>query len=324
MPLSAERKAWYYGKLTELLETKTKLLCVSVDNVGSKQMQLIRMSLRPTNATVLMGKNTMIRKILRDFLEKNPGHPFGALMEKIQGNIGFVFTDGDLGECRQLLEENRVPAPARSGAIAPVDVMVPTGPTGCDPGQTSFFQVLQIATKISKGQIEITSEKQVITKGEKVGESEAALLQKLDIKPFSYGLTVEFIYDNGSIFSPEVLDITDDELKSQFLKGVGNVASLCLAINYPTLASVPHVIGNAFKLLVAVAVECENYSFEEAQPFKDYLENPEAFAAAAGPATGGDGDAAAEEAEEEKKEEEEEEVDMGGAMDMFGGGDEDY
>lgn len=42
-------------------------------------------------------------------------------------------------------------------------------------------------------------------KGEKVGNSEAALLQKLDIKPFSYGLVIEQVYDNGSIFDPAVL-----------------------------------------------------------------------------------------------------------------------
>jgi large subunit ribosomal protein LP0 len=72
--------------------------------------------------------------------------------------VGFIFTNGDLGEVRTVIEAHRVPAPARVGAVAPSDVFVPPGPTGCDPGQTSFFQVLQIPTKIAKGQIEITNE----------------------------------------------------------------------------------------------------------------------------------------------------------------------
>lgn len=63
---------------------------------------------------------------------------------------------------------NRVPAPARAGSLAPVNVIVPAGPTGCDPGQTSFFQVLQIATKITKGQIEITTPVQILKAGDKV------------------------------------------------------------------------------------------------------------------------------------------------------------
>lgn len=61
-----------------------------------------------------------------------------------------------------------MPAPARAGSLAPVNVIVPAGPTGCDPGQTSFFQVLQIATKITKGQIEITTPVQILKAGDKV------------------------------------------------------------------------------------------------------------------------------------------------------------
>merc|ERR1711908_172541 len=127
------------------------------------------------------------------------------LLSKIMGNIGFVFTNGDLGKVRELIEDNRVPAPARVGAIAPIDVVVPPGPTDCDPGQTNFFQTLQIATKIVKGRIEITSPVDLLKTGDKVGNSEAVLLKKLGILPFSYGLVIMAIYDNGSVFTPEVL-----------------------------------------------------------------------------------------------------------------------
>jgi len=303
--------------MEELIETYTKVFIVGVDNVGSNQMQQIRMALRG-DAVVLMGKNTMMRKCIVEYVKKNPGHPIELLNAKLQGNVGLVFTNADLGEIREKIEANRVPAPARVGAIAPVDVIVPPGPTGCDPGQTSFFQVLQVATKISRGQIEIVSPVQLLTKGDKVGNSEAALLQKLDIRPFSYGLVIDSIYDNGSMFDAAVLDLTDDDLRNKFLAAVQNVASVCLKIGYPTLASMPHSIANAFKTLVAVAVECENFSFEKADPFKAYLADPSAFAVAAPAGGGGDAGAAAEEKKEE--EEEEEEVDMG-AGDMFGGDD---
>merc|ERR1712174_186635 len=103
------------------------------------------------------------------------------------------------------LESNVRPAPARVGAIAPINVVVPKGPTGCDPGQTAFFQTLQIATKITRGQIEMVNDTDLIEAGEKVTASQAALLQKLNIEPFSYGLILKTIYDNGSVFSAKVL-----------------------------------------------------------------------------------------------------------------------
>jgi len=42
------------------------------------------------------------------------------------------------------------------------------------------------------------------------------LLSKLGIRPFSYGLVVLSIYDNGSVFSPEVLDLTEDDLVEKY------------------------------------------------------------------------------------------------------------
>ncbi len=81
-------------------------------------------------------------------------------------------------------------APARAGAIAPIDVLIPASNTGLGPEKTSFFQALSIATKISRGTIEMISEVHIIKFGEKVGASEAALLQMLKIFPFSYGLKI--------------------------------------------------------------------------------------------------------------------------------------
>ncbi|KAJ0406893.1 hypothetical protein ATCC90586_001474 [Pythium insidiosum] len=315
MGLSQERKQDYFNKLEQLLENFTKIFLVSVDNVGSNQLQQVRIALRG-KAEVLMGKNTLMRKVFHNFLEKNPGHPLENMIPLIKGNIGFVFTNADLNEVREVIESNKVPAPARVGSIAPVDVVIPAGPTGCDPGQTSFFQALQVATKIQRGQIEIVSDQLLTKAGEKVGNSEAVLLQKLNIRPFSYGVVITSVYENGSIFDPKVLDLTEEDLCAKFVTGLRNVAAVSLEIGFPTLASIPHSVANAFKTLVAIAVECETFSFAKADPFKAYLADPSAFAVAAAPAAGGAAAASA------KVEEvvEEEEVDMGGAADMFGGG----
>lgn len=304
--------------MTRMLTTYTKVFVVSVNNVGSQQMNATRKSMRG-QAEILMGKNTLMRKVLKEFLTNNPGHFFAGLEPLCAGNVGFVFTNGDLPKIRDLILANRVPAPARVGVVSNVDVAVPAGPTGCDPGQTSFFQVLQIPTKIVKGQIEITSVVNLIKKGDKVGSSEASLLQKLNIKPFSYGLVIDNVFDNGSIFSVAVLDIDDAYLAGKFHFALSKVAAISLQIGFPTQASLPHSIGNAFKALVAITVNLENFSFEKADPFKAFLKDPSAFAVAAAPAAGGAAAApAAAKAPEKPKEEEVDALD--GGMDMFGGG----
>jgi len=298
-------KANYFTKLENLLEEYPKCFIVGADNVGSKQMQEIRIALRG-KAVVLMGKNTMMRKAIRGYMEKNPD--LERLLPHIKMNVGFVFTKEELITVRDLLLANKKAAPAKAGAIAPVDVTIPAQNTGMGPEKTSFFQALQIPTKITKGTIEIIQDVPIIKVGDKVGASEATLLNMLKISPFTYGLLIQKVYENGSIFDPEILDITDDDIKDRFMAGVANVAAVCLSINYPTIASVPHSIVNGMKNLLAVAAVTD-ITFKEAETLKEFLADPSKFAAAAPAAAAEAAPAAA--AAKEPEPESEEDDDMG-------------
>jgi large subunit ribosomal protein LP0 len=303
-------KSNYFLKLVQLFDEYPKCFLVEADNVGSKQMQQIRISLRG-RAVVLMGKNTMMRKALRGHLDKNPA--LEKVLPHIRGNIGFVFTKEDLTTVRDLLISNRVKAPARAGALAPLDVVVPAQNTGLGPEKTSFFQALNIPTKITKGTIEIVQDVHLIKTGDKVGMSEATLLNMLGISPFTYGLVVVQVYDSGTIFAPSVLDITEADLRARFLLGVRNVAAVSLKINYPTMASVPHSIANGMKKCLALAAVTD-IEFKEAKKIKEFLADPSKFivaAAAAAPAAASASAPAAAAAPKAEEKEESEDDDMG-------------
>jgi len=249
----------------------------------------------------------MMRKAIRGYMEKNPD--LERLLPHIKMNVGFVFTKEELITIRDLLLANKKAAPAKAGAIAPVEVTIPAQNTGMGPEKTSFFQALQIPTKITKGTIEIIQDVPIIKVGDKVGASEATLLNMLKISPFTYGLLIQKVYDAGSIFDPEILDITDDDIKDRFMAGVANVAAVCLTINYPTIASVPHSIVNGMKNLLAVAAVTD-ISFKEAETLKEFLADPSKFAAAAAPAAAAAAAPAAAAAKEPEPESEEDD-DMG-------------
>ncbi|KDR79015.1 hypothetical protein GALMADRAFT_244744 [Galerina marginata CBS 339.88] len=299
-------KEIYFEKLKELLAKYPSIFLVNVDNVGSNQMHQIRVALRG-KGVVLMGKNTMVRRALRTILSENP--QFERLLPYVKGNIGFVFTDKDLKDVREIIVANKVAAPARAGAFAPKDVTVPACNTGMEPGKTSFFQALGIPTKIARGTIEIVSDVKVVTAGTRVGSSEATLLNMLNISPFTYGMTVVQIFDQGNIFSPDVLDIDEQELVDRFLSGIKTIAAISLALNYPTIVSVTHTLVNAYKNLLAIALATE-YTFDGAEKVKEYLANPDAFAVAA-PAASEAAPAAAAAVEEKEEEKEESDDDMG-------------
>ncbi|KAK7421963.1 ribosomal protein P0 (A0) (L10E) [Neonectria punicea] len=307
-----DNKAGYFDKLKGLLEEYNSIFIVEIDNVSSQQMHEIRLALRG-KGVVLMGKNTMVRRALKTFVADSPDYE--RLLPHVRGNVGFVFTNEDLKEIRDLILANKVAAPARAGALAPADVWVPAGNTGMEPGKTSFFQALGVPTKIARGTIEITTDLKLVEAGSKVGPSEATLLNMLNISPFTYGMGIAQVYDQGQTFPPSVLDIGEEQLLSTLASVITTIATISLAINFPTLPSVMHSVVNSYKNVLAVAVATE-VSWPEIEQLKDRIANPDAYASAAPTAGAGGAAAATEEAAEEKEESEEEDDEgFGGLFD---------
>jgi len=300
------RKNAYWAKLENAFAEYKNCLVISVDFVGSNQMQQVRQALRG-EAVVVMGKNTIIRKVIRENMEKNP--KLEVLLPHIRGNMGFIFSNNSLPEIRKTVLDFKVPASAKVGVIAPISVTVPAGPTGLDPGQTSFFQTLNINTKITKGTIEITAPYQVCTEGEKVTASAVALLNKLGMRPFEFGVVVSQVYEDGSLYAASILDLSQDDMIAKFAGAVAKLAAISFQIGQTNAATVPHSFGRAFKILCSIAINTA-YSFAELDEIKAKI--------AAGPAVAASGDAPAAAAVVVEEEEEE----AAPAMDMFGGGDD--
>jgi len=315
-----QRKLDYAAKFKELLDEYDTCLIVTVTNVGSKQIAEMRKDFRG-RVRFLFGKNTLIRKVIRDYVKETGNAKFMSLMDAIQGNCGMVFTKEAVGPLRKEIISRKKQCAAKAGAVSPVDCSVPAGPTGMEPTQTAMFQAMDIPTRINRGQIDIEEPVQVLFEGQKVGASEAALLVKLGIKPFYYGMKVRSIYENGQVIDASVLDITSAEIAAAFSAGLRQVAALCFTMNYPTIVGVPHTLLRAYKEALAPGLTLETYSWEGLETVKQILENPGAFAASSGPAASGDTGGAAPAKEPTPEPESSSAAAPGGGM--FGGDDSD-
>ena len=80
------------------------------------------------------------------------------------------------------------------------------------------------------------------------------LLNMLNISPFTYGLSVIAVYDNGAVFDPSIFDITEEVMLERLMGAIQEVASLSLALHYPSIAAVPHLLINTYKDLVAISL----------------------------------------------------------------------
>merc|ERR1711939_821186 len=173
---------------------------VECDNVGSNQMHEIRKVCRG-KCVIYCGKNTQMRRVLRK-LEENGRPELDKLRGALKLNVALVFTNESLAPIADMLMENKMPAPAKAGSIAQCDVVIEKGVTNLEPTQTNFLQALNIGSKITKGMIEIINDVKLFSAGDKVDASQAALLQKLDMFPFAYGLETVKAFDDGAVFEP--------------------------------------------------------------------------------------------------------------------------
>lgn len=162
-----------------------------------------------------------------------------------------------------------------------------------------------------KSQVEIVNPVKVITADDKITPGQAALLDKLKIRPFEYKMHILQILDNGAVYPAKVLSITEETILSAFNMHAKNVTAVSLASGFATQASVHHMMINAFKNL-ACASMASGFGFKEADRLAQAAASAPKAGASAAPAKQ---DAPKKEEKKAEPEEEEADLDMG---DLFG------
>jgi len=119
-------------------------------------------------------------------------------------------------------------------------------------------------------------------------------------------MEIKFVYDDGSILTPEVFRMSPDDILSKFRKGVNNLAALSLAIGDINELSATHMLLNGFKNIAAISLEAD-------------IKVKQLGAASSGPAKSAPAPATTgAKVPEPKKEEKKEEVEEVALGDMFG------
>lgn len=226
-----QKKTLYFERFNHLFSKYSRIILVNIENICSNQFKKCR-KLLGKNSILILGKNKIVKKVLKYHIKNNP--ELNKLMPHMSGNIGFIFTKSSPMEIKKILIDNEEPAQAKAGQVAPDDVVIPAGLTGITPDGTSFFQALNIQTKINKGLIEIQNPVKIISKGDLIGNSEVILLQKLNITPFSYKLSIKLVYENKCCISPDILDISMMDIEKILNKKKEDLKMLESFFYYPS------------------------------------------------------------------------------------------
>lgn len=271
---------------------------------------------------MIIGKNSLIRKALKfvteapnassddyeDHKQWTQDPKLEALKDLMVLNVGLIFSEEPYAELRTKIEAQKLSMPARTGVISPCNVIIPAGPTGIEVGKIDLFHKLNFQCKTVKSAIEISKEKQIITRGQKVTEGATQLCKLLAIVPFEYSLTFQKVYIGGTVLDQDIIEMDMSVITSAVEKYAGYLTAVSMGASIPNALSVPHFIANAFKTCLAIGSE-SGYSFKQLEDAMN------ATPVAATVTVAADTKVTAAKVVEAEVEEESEDMDLG---DMFG------
>lgn len=254
-----------YYRRTEVSEEKKKLVeelaqdltahqvvgLVQLEQISSKILQKVRKQLRG-EAEIKVAKNSIKIRAIEEAAKKSKDKNLALLKDQITGSSAFILTNTNPFRLATFLKNNKVPAPAKVGMVAPEEVVIPEGNTGIQPGPIiSEFAAVDVPTRIDAGQIRITRDTIVVRKGEKISRILAVVLSRLKIEPFEMGLELATAYDAGILLTAD--DLAIDAEKTKMDLQTAHTYALNLAINshIPTALTIQY-------LLAKTALEASN------------------------------------------------------------------
>lgn len=243
------------NNLKKLLKEGQVIALVDMMEVPAVQLQEIRDNIRDL-MTLRMSRNTLIKRAIEELAEEVNDPKFAKLAECLEKGAAIVITDMNPFKLYKTLEDGKAPAPIKAGAIAPNDIVVEKGSTGMPPGP--FLGELKSAglpAVIDKGKIAIRDDTVIVKEGEVVSPKVAVVLSALGIKPTTVGLDLLAAYEDGIVYTSDVLKIDEDEFVQNIQSAFTSAFNLSVNAAIPTTETTETILQKAFTEAKAVSIE---------------------------------------------------------------------
>jgi len=245
------KKAETVERVTELAKKYPVIAVTTLSKVRSTQLMAVRKALRG-HAEVYVVKNKLAILGLKNAGIKNADQ----LLSHLSGQNALIFSTYDPFKLFLTLDKSHVYLHARAGDKAPNDIIVPAGNTSLPAGPVlSEFREAGISTKIEGGSIWVNKDSVALKKGSEVTPKLASLLSKLNIKPIRAGLSIALAYEDGLIYSGDLVAIDLDKYRQSLVDAHVSARGLSILVGYVTKETAPEIIAKAYREAVSVAVE---------------------------------------------------------------------
>jgi large subunit ribosomal protein L10 len=247
---------WKYGEVKELSDFLINGKVVGIVEIGgipAPQMQHMRRNLHGT-ALVRSAKNSLIFRALDEAEKQIKG--ISNLKDMVSGQTAIITTDMNPFKLSAQIKATRTMAPAKGGEIAAHDIKVKAGDTPFKPGPiVGELQKVGIPAAIQEGKVAIRSDKVIVPAGEKIPTGVAQILTRLEIFPIEIGMHLHAVFEDGSIFKSEVLDIDLDDFIGRIKQASNNAFNLAVETGWINELTIKPLLMKAHNNAFALAIE---------------------------------------------------------------------
>jgi len=254
---------WKHGEVAEITSLLTHHKIIGIIDIGgipAPQLQQMRGSIR-AKAQIRSAKNTLILKALDEAEAHVKG--ISGLKDEVRGQAAVIATDINPFALFREIKATRKNAPAKGGETATHDIEVLAGDTPFKPGPiVGELQKVGIPAAISEGKVVIKSDKVLIEAGQKISKDLAQMLSRIDIFPIELGLKLYAVFENGSIYRPDVLDIDIGRFMSQLRTASFTALTLSMEAGWVNTQTIHPLLTKAYRSAYALAMERNIYTKE--------------------------------------------------------------
>ncbi|MCK5449928.1 50S ribosomal protein L10 [Candidatus Pacearchaeota archaeon] len=188
-------------ELAEQMKRKT-VMVVSVKSLPSAQFQDIKKKLRG-KVEICVAKKSLVNFAL----DHSGIKELHGLVKYVDDSTALLFSDADTFEISGMLVDEKSPAKAKTGQIAPSDIEVKAGPTELIPGpDISALSAVGLIPKVENGKISVMQDKIIAKEGDVITDALASIMAKLDIIPFEIGIEPVAAFMDGKVYGDIKID----------------------------------------------------------------------------------------------------------------------
>jgi large subunit ribosomal protein L10 len=247
---------WKFNEVKQITDmiTKNKVIgIVEIGGIPAPQMQQMRKSLHGV-ATIRSTKNSLLNLALDKAEKQMKG--ISSLKDLVNGQAAIITTDMNPFKLFAKIKESRTKAPAKGGEKLSHDIEIKAGDTPFKPGPiVGELQKAGIPAAIQEGKVVIKTDKVVVPAGEKIKPDIAQMLTRLEIFPIDIGIGLNGVFENGTIYKPEVLDINIEEFTVKMNQASGNAFILALELGWTNKQTIRPLIMKAYNNAFSIALE---------------------------------------------------------------------